>query len=357
MRTEPEAPTPPSELWPQKTAVVLLNLGTPAEPTASAVRPYLREFLFDARVIDLPKLPRWLLVNLIIAPFRSGTSAAKYRRIWTPQGSPLMVHSVALRERLAARLADAEVLLAMRYGRPSIAEAVARIDALRATRVVLLPLFPQYSSAAWGSAAQAFLRALSELNTLPATAVVPPFFDHEAFLVASAARLGDALASQPVEHVVFSYHGLPHRQAKAACRDGACLVDQPDTCCETARPENRSCYRAQCLATSRQLARRAGVTAFSTVFQSRLGRSAWLGPSLDDALVALARQGLKRVAVACPAFVADCLETLEEVGLGAKDVFLREGGQSFVLVPALNADPRWVSGLERLLRPWLSAGR
>lgn len=360
--------------WPGRTAVVLLNLGTPAAPTARAVRPYLREFLIDGRVIDIPWFPRWLLVNLVIAPFRGPASAAKYRSIWTPRGSPLLVHSEDLREGLERVLrraevptsqnvaapasgpsqAPVEVLLAMRYGSPSIAAAVERLDALRATRVVLVPLFPQYSSAAWGSAAQAFMEALGRLTVVPAVTVVPPFFDHRGFLDASAELLRDALARQPVDHVVFSYHGLPHRQAKAACRGGECTVDGPGACCEAPRPENAGCYRAQCTATSKRLAARANVTTFSTVYQSRLGRAAWLGPPLDATLEALARAGSRRVAVACPSFVADCLETLEEVGLASKDVFLRSGGESFALVPCLNADPRWIDGLAGLVTERLS---
>ena len=345
-----DAPVTTALGWPRRTAVVLLNLGTPQAPTAQAVRPYLREFLMDGRIIDLHPVARWLLVNGLIAPFRAPRSAAKYASIWMKEGSPLLVHSRALTQQVAAALPGVEVVLAMRYGQPSIAQAVAQLDAARVSHVVLVPLFPQYSSAAWGSAVEAFQRALCALRTIPSVAVVPPFFDEPGFVAAFAERLKATLAASPAEHVVFSYHGLPYNQAKASCRDGECPVERPGACCERLTAANRTCYRAQCLATTRLLAQAAGVTQHSTVFQSRLGRAVWLGPYLDPSLEALAKAGVRRVAVACPAFVADCLETLEEVGLGSREVFLRAGGEALTLVPSLNAGADWAQTVTELAR-------
>ncbi len=335
--------------WPKATAVVLLNLGTPDAPTTSAVRRYLREFLMDGRVIDLPFLSRWLLVNAIIAPFRSPKSAEKYRTVWRDDGSPLLVHSKALVAEVEQALPGRRVHLAMRYGNPSIGSVVQALAKEHVTEVVLLPLFPQYSSAAWGSAVEAFQEALAKLTVVPALSIVPPFFLDDGFLDAHAGLMKERLAAHPVEHVVFSYHGLPMSQARAAC-SGECPVDRPGTCCQTLTPKNRACYRAQCLETTRQLAARAGVTTHSTVFQSRLGRADWLGPQLDSTLVELAKSGVKRVAVTCPAFVADCLETLEEVGQVSREKFLSSGGTHFELVPSLNADPRWAKAVAALVR-------
>ncbi len=333
---------------PRKTAVLLVNLGTPDAPDVAAVRRYLREFLSDPRVIDMNPVGRWLLLNLVILPFRPAKSAHAYQAIWGPQGSPLLHYSVRQRELLEQRL-SVPVLLAMRYGNPPLRAAVERLRQDAVDEVLVVPLYPQYASATTGSTLEAVLRALGTLPHVPSVRVVPPFFSHPGFLGAWAKVVQETLAAHPVDHLVFSYHGLPERQVKATDQSGLHCLRRAD-CCEKLVEANHACYRAQCFATTRALKERLGLATCSTVFQSRLGRVRWLEPSLDGHLAMLAKQGVKRVAVVCPSFVSDCLETLEEVGLRMKAQFVAAGGQELVAVPCLNDSPAWLDALTDLAR-------
>ena len=333
----------------ERPTVVLINVGTPDAPTPSAVRRYLRAFLSDARVIDLPALARWLLLHLVILPLRPRRSAALYRAIWTQQGSPLLVHGRALADALQAQLPEVRVVLGMRYGEPSLARAVAQARG----RVVVVPLFPQEASATTGSALAETYRLLGAAARVPAAAVVPPFFHDDGFVEAVASPIVES-TSAGVDAILLSYHGVPVSQVQRTALDGhTCGGDDAAGCCAALGVANAGCYRAQCLATSRALMERlrgAGVMApVATSFQSRLGRARWIGPSPHDAIATLARSGVKRLVVACPSFVADCLETLEEIGVQARAQFLAAGGEHFTLVPCLNADPRFVEVLARLV--------
>lgn len=333
---------------PRRTAVLLVNLGTPDAPDAAAVRRYLREFLSDPRVLDLHPLGRWLLLNLVILPFRPARSAHAYRAIWGAHGSPLLHYSERQRALLEAKL-GVPVLLAMRYGNPSLRAAVARLTRDAVDELLVVPLYPQYASATTGSTLEAVLAALAALPHVPALRVVPPFFADGGFQQAWVRVIGEALAQRPVDHVVFSYHGLPERQVKATDQTGAhCLASA--SCCDALGTANHACYRAQCFATTRALKERLGLATVTVAFQSRLGRVPWLQPYLDGHLQLLARQGVKRVAVVCPAFVSDCLETLEEVGIRMKASFEAAGGQELVLVPCLNDHPAWIDALAALVR-------
>ncbi|MFN7142741.1 MAG: ferrochelatase [Myxococcota bacterium] len=321
----------------ERRGVLLVNLGTPDAPETPAVRRYLREFLMDGRVIDIPTPARWVLVNFVIAPFRSPKSAKAYRAVWTPDGSPLLVHSRALAAAVEQRLGE-RVTLAMRYGSPSIAEGIARLGEV--DRILVVPLYPQYASSSTGTALEEIYRALAGRVWVPPVDVLPPFFDDPGFLDAQAglARVDTAWA----DHVLFSYHSLPERQIQAAapsCQLGAC--------CETTTPP--WCYRAQCLATTRGLVERLGLAdgAWSQSFQSRLGRAEWLKPPTDVVVPDLARRGVKRLAVLCPSFVSDCLETLEEIGIRAREEFRAAGGEDLRLVPCVNATPAWADALTR----------
>lgn len=332
--TAVEAPTQA-----RRVGVLLLQLGTPDSPSTPDVRRYLREFLSDPRVIDLPAPQRWLLVNLVIAPFRAPRSAHAYRTIWTPEGSPLLVHTRALADGLRAAL-GVPVAVGMRYGKPGMD---AGLDALGdVDRVLVVPLYPQYAGASWGTAVEALYRALAARSATPAVEVLEPLLRWGGWARAVARSLG---AAEPDEVTVFSFHGLPERQVRAA-RPG-CLAHEG--CCD--RPDAAAgwCYRAQCLASARAIAAAAGLDRWEVAFQSRLGRERWIGPSLEDALARLARDGA-RVRVACPSFTADCLETLEEVGDRARATFLAGGGAAFRTVPCLNADPAWVDDLAAHLR-------
>ena len=330
---------------------LLLNLGTPDAPTTSAVRRYLREFLHDPRVIDIPALGRWLLVEGIILPTRPQKSAAAYQKIWSSAGSPLLVESQQLLERMRARLGPSEAVeLGMRYGNPSIPAAIEKLRAAGVTHLVAAPLYPQYSSAATGSSLEAVFAALALEDTVLPVSTLPAFFDDPGFLAAFAAVGRPALAAARADHVLFSFHGLPERQIRRADPSGAhCLASA--SCCAAVGEVNRDCYRAQCYATARGIAARLGLVegGWTVTFQSRLGRTPWIKPFTDVVLQELAAQGKKRLAVFCPAFVADCLETLEEIGMRAREQFRSLGGEDLQLVPSLNACEPWVEALCSLL--------
>jgi ferrochelatase len=341
-----------------RTGVLLVNLGTPASPGTGDVRRYLREFLSDPLVIDIPALPRWLLLNVAILPFRPRKSGAAYRKIWTDRGSPLLFHGRDLRDGVAEALGDDfRVALAMRYGEPSIEAAVSQLAAAGVDRWVVLPLFPQYSTAATRSAVEAALAVLAgKAGDAPVT-VVGAFHGDPGFVGAFAEVGRRALADFAADHVLFSYHGLPERQIRAVDPGGAhCLAS--DACCDSLGGVNRDCYRAQCYATTRALAGALGLAegAHSTAFQSRLGRTPWIRPYTDLVLPELARRGVLRLAIVCPAFVADCLETIEEIGIRARDQWRALGGESLALVPSLNAEPKWIAAVADIVRRHAVAG-
>jgi ferrochelatase len=332
--------------------VLLINLGTPDAPETGAVRRYLREFLSDPRVLDIGSVGRAALLYGVILPFRPQKSAEAYRKIWMPQGSPLLVHGNALRDRLQDALGPAwAVELGMRYQSPSLATAIAKLHARGVRELALVPLYPQYASSSTGSSLEEAYRLVSEAWNVPAVRVLPPFYDHPAFLDAFADVGRPVLAAARAEHVLFSFHGLPERQVKKSDPTGTHCLARED-CCDTRVPANRWCYRMQCFYTARELATRLGlvVGTWTVTFQSRLGRTPWIKPHTDVVIPELAAKGVKRLAVFCPAFVADCLETLEEIGIRAKDQFLGAGGEALTLVPSLNAHPSWVRGLTRMLR-------
>lgn len=347
-----EAGAAPARAEAQRLGVLLINLGTPASPEVADVRRYLREFLSDPRVLDLPALGRWLLLYGVILPFRPRASAAAYRKIWRPEGSPLLVESRAFVERLRAELGPGYVVeLAMRYGEPAIRDALERLLAADVARVLVVPLFPQYASASFGSAAEAALRTAAGREVVPPLELLGPFYDDPGFLESFAAVTRRALAGFDAEHLLVSFHGLPERQVLKADPTGRHCLASPD-CCDRIGPANRLCYRAHCFATARALARALGwpESRWSVSFQSRLGRTPWLRPYTDQVLPELRERGVRRVAVVCPAFVADCLETLEEIGLRAREQWLGLGGEELRLVPSLNAEPRWVTSVAERLR-------
>ena len=328
------------------TGLLLVNLGTPDAPTPAAVRRYLREFLGDPRVIDLNALGRALLLNLIILPTRPAKSAHAYASIWDAErGSPLMFHSQDLAAAVAAQLGPAwHVELAMRYGRPSLGVALHAFAESGVDRIVVFPLFPQYATSSTGTAVARVMELAGERWNVPALDFVPAFHDDPGFLTAFERVARPVLAELAPDHVLFSFHGLPVRQIRKSDHgDTGCLARE--TCCEERR--NPYCYRAQSFATARALASRLAVAAdrYTVCFQSRLGRTPWIEPHTDQLIDRLARSGVKKLAVMCPAFVADCLETLEEIGIRARDQFRTAGGEQLVLVPSLNATAPWVDAV------------
>lgn len=331
--------------------LLLINLGTPDAPTPSAVRRYLRQFLGDPRVLDMSAIGRALLLNLIILPTRPAKSAKAYQQIWDAvRGSPLLYHSQDLAVAVGARLGDGwRVELGMRYGSPSIASALGKLVDAGVERIVVLPLFPHTASSSSGSALEELYQVAGKRLTVPRLAVVPSFHADDGFLDAEAAVAAPALAALAADHLLFSFHGLPERHMRAADPSGThCLAS--DSCCAALTAVNRDCYRAQCYATARALADRLGlkVTDWSVAFQSRLGRVPWIKPYTDLVLPELAARGVKKLAVMCPAFVADCLETVEEIGMRAVEQWKSLGGEQLVLVPSLNASPRWVEAVAHL---------
>lgn len=341
----------------KRRGLLLVNLGTPDAPTTVAVRRYLREFLMDPRVIDIPAVPRALLVYGLILPLRPRRSAEAYRSIWTERGSPLLLHGQELAYKLGARLgARWQVELGMRYQSPSIDSALARLRAAKLDDIVVFPLFPQYSSAAWGSAVDKVFSEARKHVDASTLQVVSPYYDHPAFVEALAAVAQRALEGFAPDKILISYHGLPERQVRKADEGGAhCLQDA--SCCDAIIDTNRNCYRAQCFATSRALAARLGLGAdrWEIGFQSRLGRTPWIRPYTDLRLRALAERGARRVAVMCPSFTADCLETLEEIGIRGREDFLAHGGAQLRLVPSLNSTDAWVDAVIRITEDTLRA--
>ncbi|MEB3238437.1 MAG: ferrochelatase [Candidatus Sericytochromatia bacterium] len=335
-----------------KQGVLLVNLGTPNAPKAPEVRRYLAEFLSDPRVLDIPAVARALLLRLVILPFRPRKSAEAYRKIWTDRGSPLLVHgldlAVAVRQRVGA---EVPVELGMRYGQPSLGDAMARLAAAGVDELIVLPLYPQYASSSTGSTLERVYALLAQEWNVPQVRVVGAFYDHPAFIAAMARHVAKALEALPGAHLLLSYHGLPERQCRKSDPTGRhCLASTE--CCAAIVEANRHCYRAQCMETSRRLAERLDLTeeAWTVSFQSRLGRTPWIRPYTDEVLPEMARSGCKDVVVACPAFTADCLETLEEIGMRAAEDFSAAGGGRLHLVPGLNAEAHWADAVVQLLR-------
>jgi protoporphyrin/coproporphyrin ferrochelatase len=333
------------------TGLLLCNLGTPDAPTPRAVRRYLRQFLSDPHVIDINPVGRWLLLNLIILPLRPRKSAEAYKKIWTEQGSPLLLHGQALAAAVRERLPGWAVELGMRYGQPSIAAAIEKLSMAGAERVVVFPLYPQNADSTTGSTTEEVRRLAGGAWSKDALIDIGAFYDHPVFIDAFAAVGRPVLETERPDHVLMSFHGLPERHLHKADPTGRhCLASAG--CCERIGEANRDCYRAQCFATARALAARLGLAAdaFSVSFQSRLGRTQWIRPYTDARIAELAAAGKRRLLVFCPAFVADCLETLEEIGIRAKAQFLAGGGERLTLVPSLNASAAWADAVVTMVR-------
>lgn len=333
------------------TGVLLINLGTPEAPTTKAVRVYLREFLSDPCVIDIHPVARWLLLNAIILPFRPKKSAAAYQKIWTPEGSPLRVHSEALAEALQERLgANYTVRLAMRYGKPTIADELEYLMSSGVTQVVVMPLYPQYATSSTGTALNAVYEAAIGRAVVPVLNVVPDYYDNPQFLDTVSSMVQADKETFKADHVLFSYHGLPERHIRQCDFSGShCLTS--DSCCDAIQVSNRSCYRAQCFATTRGIVKRLSLssTEWTIGFQSRLGRTPWIKPYTDEILPELVARGVRRLVVSCPSFVSDCLETLEEIGIRAREDFIAAGGEDLKLVASVNAHEQWVNAVASMV--------
>ena len=333
-----------------KTGVLLVNLGTPDSPSVPDVRKYLREFLMDKRVIDIPFLSRWLLVNLIIAPFRAPKSAKTYKELWQDRGSPLMFHGMDLKDKLVKQLDESYmVALGMRYQSPSIASALEELLKANVKKIIVLPLFPQYASATTGSVIEQVMDDIKGRLVIPELEFVSQYPDDE-FMIRTFAALGRKyMDKMQYDKVVFSYHGLPERQIRKSSVDGYCQLNA--TCCATYHTKNQFCYRAQCFLTSRKLAEALELNEdqYTVFFQSRLGKDPWIQPYAEEEIKRMAREGIKKILIFSPAFTADCLETVIEVGDEFKELFIEEGGEEWQLVESLNSEDLWVEGLVKMI--------
>jgi ferrochelatase len=332
--------------------LLLSNLGTPASPAPADVRIFLREFLSDPYVLDMGPVARWFLLNCVILPFRPKKSAAAYAQIWTPKGSPILSHSRDLARGMVAELGERWVVgLGMRYGQPSMEKALKGLVAAGVDEIVFLPLYPQYALSSTATSIAHFKMLAERIEGMPPYRIVRDFYDSTVFCEPSARLAAESLPDS-VDHVLFSFHGLPVHQVQKTDPTGAHCHQQAD-CCAALCEANRMCYRAQSHQTAKQLAQALGLKpqAWSIAFQSRLTKVPWIEPHTDKVLVSLAASGVRHLAVMCPSFVADCLETLEEIDIRGRADFLAAGGEVFTFVPCLNARPDWI----RSLSQWIKA--
>lgn len=322
---------------PGKVALVLINLGTPDAPTAEALRPYLREFLSDPRVVEIPRAIWWWILNGIIVPFRSKKSAAKYAQVWTPDGSPLMVHTqrqaTLLRGYLGDRGHQIDVHVAMRYGNPSIPSVLQQIQDSGASRILVLPAYPQYSAATTASVFDSVFDYCKRRRNVPDLRLIRNYHDHAGYINALKESVQQHwLQNGRGDVLVMSFHGVPKRTL---------LRGDP--------------YHCECHKTARLLAESLGLGAadYRVTFQSRFGRAEWLQPYTQPTVEALAKDGVQRVDVICPGFTSDCLETLEEINMEVRQAFMLGGGKAFHYIPCLNEDAAWIAAMTDLVEPFL----
>lgn len=329
-----------------KEGILLINLGTPEDSDVNSVKRYLGEFLMDPFVIDIPLPLRFLLVKGIILRTRPRQSAHAYQQIWTEKGSPLRYLSQALADATQSALPLQHIELGMRYGNPSIEQAVSRLKSC--DRIIVLPVFPQYSLAATESAIVAAKKAFKQANFKGDITVIESFFQHPAFIKAQSEIIQSELIKD--HHLLLSYHGLPekHLNKVADCKSTCSRLDP----CPSIQANNQRCYRAQCYASSKAIADKLSLSdkQYSVSFQSRLGKLPWIKPYTDLHFDTLRQAGITKLAIACPSFFVDCLETLEEIGLRAKEQWLELGGESFQLIPCLNNSKAAVNCLTALIQ-------
>ena len=336
----------------KKVGILLINMGTPDAPTREKVGVYLKEFLMDPYVIDIPFPFRWFLVNVLVLPRRSAASAALYQKVWAEHGSPLLYYSRQFEEKLKEALPKNYVIeLGMRYGNPSIPSALGKLKEAGVSSVIAFPLYPQYSIAATKSSVAWLLKSAAKLGFDVPIKTLPAFYDDKGYLDAVAAVSAPYLAQKPYDVALFSFHGLPEHQVKKTDPTGQHCLKSED-CCERIVEANRDCYRAQCFATAKALCERLGIPKerYRVSFQSRLGGTPWIQPFSDEFYRTLAKQGIRRIAVLCPSFIVDCLETVEEVSLRGRDEFLQNGGEELFLVPSVNSHEAWVKAVVDIIQ-------
>jgi ferrochelatase len=332
--------------------ILLVNLGSPDSTSVEDVRKYLREFLMDGRVLDTPWPVRFCVVHFAILPSRPKESAHAYQKIWTPEGSPLVVTSRKVQKKLQARL-DVPVELAMRYQNPSIESAITKLRDAKVDDLFLIPLFPHYAMSSYESAVVRVQEVAAKIAPQMKVTVQPPYFDAPNYIAALVASAQDSLRPG-YDHLLFSFHGIPERHLKKSDPTGChCLAKE--NCCDGPGPAHATCYRAQCFKTVAAFVAQANVpkNKYSVSFQSRLGKDPWLKPYTDFELADFPKRGVKKILVICPAFVSDCLETIEEIGMRGKETFLEAGGKELAQIPCMNEHPLWIDALEKMARSFL----
>jgi len=326
-------------------AVFLVNLGSPDSTSIPDVRRYLNEFLMDERVIDVPWALRRFIISCFILPFRPKKSAHAYENIWTPEGSPLVVTSRKLQKLLGEKI-PLPVGLGMRYGNPSIRRGLEELlKDSSLTEIFMIPLYPHYAMSSFESVVVKAREEIKALGSRVALKVIHPFYDDPLYLDALETSIRPHL-EQPWDHILFSYHGIPKRHLLKGDPSKAHCMKVED-CCNVDCAVHKVCYRHQSVHTTQSMVQRLGIPPekYTTSFQSRLGSEEWCVPYTDQTITRLAQSGIKKLVVLCPAFVSDCLETIEEIGMEGRDNFLEHGGEEFRLIPCLNEHPKWVDAL------------
>ncbi len=333
-----------------KKAILLMNLGSPDSTAVKDVRKYLNEFLMDEKVIDIPFIPRALLVRGIIVPFRAPKSAEAYKTIWTDEGSPLIVLTKQLQEALQQKVSE-PVAIAMRYGNPSPKQAFDALnrDYPKLEEVVLIPLYPHYAMSSFETAVDYAVAHHTKYQYPFKLTVIDPFYKNPDYLHALASNIKPWL-EKDYDHILFSYHGIPERHIRKSDTTGShCLTTS--NCCETDSPAHDHCYRHQVFTTTRLVTAELGIPQdkYSISFQSRLGKG-WLQPFTDIRLEQMPKEGIKKLLVVCPAFISDCLETLEEINERGRESFMKAGGETYEMIPCLNTNPVWVNTIVKWTR-------
>lgn len=336
--------------------VLLVNLGSPEAPTPEAVKPYLDQFLMDERVIDLPYLLRAFVVRGIILRKRPEKSAEAYKKIWWDEGSPLLVISKRTQKKVQERL-EIPVALAMRYGNPSIESGLKELANQGVTEVLLFPLYPQYAMATTETIEVLADRLVKEKFPQIKLTKFPAFYNKPDYIKSLANVTKQGLEGFNYDHILFSYHGVPERHIRKTDKTGkhkSVKIVEGSYCCKPGTPEAEFCYRTHCFETTRQVIEQLGILEdqYTLTFQSRLGIDKWLQPFTADKVTELAKKGIKKLAVLTPAFVADCIETLEEIEMEAGKDFKENGGEEFKMIPCLNDDDQWMDVMANWIKDW-----
>ena len=338
-----------------KRAVLLVNLGSPASTSVGDVRRYLREFLGDERVLDVPAPLRWLLLEGVILRTRPKKSAHAYASVWKPEGSPLVLTSMSVQKKLSETLGkDIPVYLAMRYGKPSIPDVLNQMKADGIEQVFLMPQYPHYAMSSWETVVVKVYQDAEKLFPTLKIDLLQPFYQ-DADYIEALYEVSAPYFSKPHDLLLFSYHGIPERHLRKGDPSKAHCMEVKD-CCSHCSPVQSTCYRAQVFATTKALVKRAGIAIdkYSVSFQSRLAGEPWLTPFTDKVLEEFPKQGVKKILLMCPAFVSDCLETLEEISVEAKETFIEAGGEEFEQIPCLNDQKPYIDFLAGRVNTWAS---